>query len=85
MSPKSNGGYRNIIQDDKKPSNERRPKCRTSSKFTRTTRVNSGSGSKPRMERTLFASERYKTKLSAKKTIDSIKKNAADADVDEQG
>jgi uncharacterized protein YegP (UPF0339 family) len=37
------------------------------------------------MERTLFASERYKTKLSAKKTIDSIKKNAADADVDEQG
>jgi uncharacterized protein YegP (UPF0339 family) len=37
------------------------------------------------MERTLFASEGYKTKLSAKKTIDSIKKNAADADVDEQG
>ena len=33
----------------------------------------------------MFASEGYKTKLSAKKTIDSIKKNAADADVDEQG
>jgi uncharacterized protein YegP (UPF0339 family) len=35
-------------------------------------------------EKNMFASERYKTKLSAKKTIDSIKKNAASAAVDEQ-
>jgi uncharacterized protein YegP (UPF0339 family) len=33
----------------------------------------------------MFASEGYKNKTSAMKTIESIKKNAADADVDEQG
>jgi uncharacterized protein YegP (UPF0339 family) len=32
----------------------------------------------------MFANEGYKTKTSAMKTIDSIKKNAASADVDEQ-
>lgn len=32
----------------------------------------------------MFGSEGYKTKTSAMKTIESIKKNAADANVDDQ-
>ena len=34
---------------------------------------------------TMFSSEGYKQKQSAMGAIESIKKNAADADVDEQG
>ena len=33
----------------------------------------------------MFASEGYKNKLSAKKTIESIKKNAPNAEVEERG
>ena len=33
----------------------------------------------------MFASEGYKNKTSAMKTIESIKKNASTAEVDEQG
>ena len=64
--------------------NQGRPKCHTGLKFTRTKKGEFRFRFKAPNGKNMFASEGYKTKLSAKKTIDSIKKNAADADFDDQ-
>jgi uncharacterized protein YegP (UPF0339 family) len=84
MNPKSRGDYRNIIQDDKRPSKRKEATVPYKFEIYKDKKGEFRFRLKAPNGKNMFASEGYKNKPSAMKTIESIKKNAASATVDEQ-